>query len=450
MAVALLRPGDAARPGNPETGVAVDPGWPSERDRSHDAEKEPTPAQHGSSVTDPRDACRFFCRSSVSGGSQSRTASIDHVQRKPPRGRENEAHGAGRWPSSRQLPSWPRSRSRDLLAAAAPRTAGVVVINTNLSYANASAAGTGMVVSSSGEVLTNNHVIRGATSISVVVPSTGRRYSARVVGYAIGADVAVLKLTNASGLTTVSLGSSAGLRRGDPVTAVGNAGGTGRLVSASGTIRALGQAITVNDDSGGTARLTGLIRTDADLQPGDSGGPLLDASGHVIGIDTAASSSYAFQSTSSRGVRDPDLEGARDRATDRGRSKLDDRSHRLYRVPRRPRAARLPLRGCVGRGRRSGRGRRRRSQGRNRGGRHDHASRHPLGVVHDDDHRRPAGQAPRRQGQRHVGRSIRREHDRDRDARERPAAVTGSGNARGERRGGSSHPVCSPPVGLPS
>ena len=189
--------------------------------------------------------------------------------------------------------------------AAAPRTAGVVVINTNLSYANASAAGTGMVISSSGEVLTNNHVIRGATSISVVVPSTGRRYSARVVGYAIGADVAVLKLTNASGLTTVSLGSSAALRRGDTVTAVGNAGGTGRLVTASGTIRALGRATTVNDDSGGTARLSGLILTDADLQPGDSGGPLLDSSRRVIGMDTAASSTYAFQSTSSEGYAIP-------------------------------------------------------------------------------------------------------------------------------------------------
>jgi S1-C subfamily serine protease len=189
--------------------------------------------------------------------------------------------------------------------AAASRAAGVVVINTNLSYSGASAAGTGMVISSSGEVLTNNHVIRGATSISVVDPSTGRRYAAHVVGYAIGADVAVLRLTNASGLTTVSLGSSAGVQQGDAVTAVGNAGGTGRLVTASGTIRALGRAITVSDDSGGTAHLTGLILTDADLQPGDSGGPLLDSSGRVIGIDTAASSNYSFQSTSSEGYAIP-------------------------------------------------------------------------------------------------------------------------------------------------
>jgi S1-C subfamily serine protease len=192
-----------------------------------------------------------------------------------------------------------------LAAAVSSRTAGVVVINTNLSYAGSSAAGTGMVISSSGEVLTNNHVIRGATSISVIDPTTGHRHAARVVGYAIEADIAVLKLTNAAGLTTVSLGSSSGLRRGDAVTAVGNAGGTGRLVSAPGTIRALGRAITVSDDSGGTARLTGLIQIDADLQPGDSGGPLLDSSGRVIGIDTAASSSYAFRSASSEGYAIP-------------------------------------------------------------------------------------------------------------------------------------------------
>jgi S1-C subfamily serine protease len=190
-------------------------------------------------------------------------------------------------------------------SGAVPATAGVVVIDTNLSYANASASGTGMVISSSGEVLTNNHVIRGATTIRVLVPQTGRRYTARVVGYAIGADVAVLKLANASGLTTVSLGSSASLRRGQAVTAVGNAGGTGALVTASGTIEALGRGITVNDDSGGSVRLSGLIQTDADLRPGDSGGPLLDGSGRVIGMDTAASSGAAIRSGANEGYAIP-------------------------------------------------------------------------------------------------------------------------------------------------
>ncbi len=189
--------------------------------------------------------------------------------------------------------------------AAVPRTAGVVVIDTNLSYASASAAGTGMVISSAGVILTNNHVIRGATSISVVVPGTGRRYKASVVGYAVAADVALLRLTNASGLTTVSVGSSATLRRGDAVTAVGNAGGTGSLTVSSGTVRALARSITVQDDSGGSARLQGLIQTDANLQPGDSGGALLDSSGRVIGMNTAASSGFTIRSGSSEGYAIP-------------------------------------------------------------------------------------------------------------------------------------------------
>ncbi len=182
--------------------------------------------------------------------------------------------------------------------AIAAQSTGVVVINTNLSYANTSAAGTGMVISSSGEVLTNNHVIRGATSITVTVPATGKKYKAQVLGYAIGADVAALKLANASGLATVSLGSSASVARGATVTAVGNAGGTGNLVSSIGTVTALGRSITVSDDSGDTARLTGLIQTNAALEPGDSGGALLDAAGRVVGMNTAASTGFATRSGS--------------------------------------------------------------------------------------------------------------------------------------------------------
>src|SRR5262249_5635517 len=134
--------------------------------------------------------------------------------------------------------------SAALLAAAPsalgarPLTRGVVVIQTNLDYQGASAAGTGVVIRSRGEVLTNNHVIRGATTILVKVPG-GRTYTATVVGYDIGDDIAVLKLDGASGLATVSLGSSSKLKRGQAVTAVGNAGGTGTLVTATGTITAL-------------------------------------------------------------------------------------------------------------------------------------------------------------------------------------------------------------------
>jgi S1-C subfamily serine protease len=177
---------------------------------------------------------------------------------------------------------------------AAPIGTGVVVVDTNLAYENGAAAGTGMVLTSSGEVLTNNHVIKGATSITVVVPRTGHTYSATVVGYDVSDDVAVLQLTGASNLKTVTI-STAKLAVGKTVTALGNAGGTGTLVSAKGRITGLGTSITASDDQGGSEQLTGLIETNAALQPGDSGGPLLDGAGRVVGMDTAASTGFGFQ-----------------------------------------------------------------------------------------------------------------------------------------------------------
>src|SRR4051794_5234818 len=190
-------------------------------------------------------------------------------------------------------------------ATSRPIGTGVVVVNTNLGYQNASAAGTGIVLTSSGEILTNNHVIAGATTIRVVVPKTAHTYTARVVGYSTTADVAVLQLQKASNLKTVKTGSASNLKLGARVTAVGNAGGTGTLVSSSGTVTGLNKTITVQDDSGATERLTGLIETNATLRPGDSGGPLLNSSGRVVGIDTAASSSSPFASVSSDGYAIP-------------------------------------------------------------------------------------------------------------------------------------------------
>jgi S1-C subfamily serine protease len=178
---------------------------------------------------------------------------------------------------------------------------GVVVINTALGYQQASAAGTGMVLTSSGEILTNNHVIRGATTVRIVVPGTTHRYTAKVVGYDVADDVAVLKAVGASNLKTVSTAASAAVRVGSRVTAVGNANGAGRLISARGTVTGVNKSITVSDDSGGSESLTGLIETNANLQPGDSGGPLLNSSGKVIGMDTAAASGFVLRSSASDG-----------------------------------------------------------------------------------------------------------------------------------------------------
>jgi S1-C subfamily serine protease len=182
-------------------------------------------------------------------------------------------------------------------SSSTPIGTGVVAIRTTLGYEQGAAAGTGIVLTSNGEVLTNNHVIRGATNIRVVVPGTGRTYQATVVGYAVSEDVAVLQLKGASNLRTVAVGNSSKLRVGQPVTATGNAGGTGTLTSSKGTITGLGKTITAGDEQNGAEQLTGLIETDATLRAGDSGGPLFDAAHRVIGIDTAASVGFSFQET---------------------------------------------------------------------------------------------------------------------------------------------------------
>jgi S1-C subfamily serine protease len=179
-------------------------------------------------------------------------------------------------------------------ATSRPIGTGVVVIETNLAYQNAAAAGTGIVLTSSGRILTNNHVIAGATTIRVVVPKTTHTYTARVAGYDTTADVAVLQLQKASNLKTVTTGDASNLKLGARVTAVGNAGGTGKLTSSRGNVTGLHRSITVQGDDGTTEQLTGLIETNAALQPGDSGGPLLNSAGRVVGIDTAASSGSPF------------------------------------------------------------------------------------------------------------------------------------------------------------
>ncbi len=168
-------------------------------------------------------------------------------------------------------------------------SAGVVVIDTTLGYQGSAAAGTGMVLDATGRILTNNHVIRGATSIAVVVPATGRSYDAEVAGYDVRHDVALLRISRTVHLKTVRLGSSANLHVGQAVTAVGNAGGTGSLSSTAGAITGVSRTITATDGAGDSEQLTGLIETDAHVVSGDSGGPLENRSDQVIGMVTAAS-----------------------------------------------------------------------------------------------------------------------------------------------------------------
>ena len=176
----------------------------------------------------------------------------------------------------------------------------VDVVSTD-GYQQATSEGTGIVLTSTGEVLTNNHVIEGATSIKVTDIGNGNTYTATVVGYDATQDVAVIQLQNASGLTVASLGNSSSVQTGASVTALGNAEGKGGTPSvATGSVTALNQSITASDElSNVNEQLTGLIETNAPIQPGDSGGPLVNSYGQVIGMDTAADSSYELQGQSS-------------------------------------------------------------------------------------------------------------------------------------------------------
>ena len=176
----------------------------------------------------------------------------------------------------------------------------VDVISTD-GYQGATSEGTGIVLSATGEVLTNNHVIEGATSVKAIDIGNGKTYTATVVGYDASHDVAVIQLQDASGLTTASLGDSSSVQTGDSVTALGNAEGKGGTPAvATGTVTALNQSITASDElSDVSEQLTGLIETNAPIQPGDSGGPLVNSYGQVIGMDTAASSNYQLQGQSS-------------------------------------------------------------------------------------------------------------------------------------------------------
>ena len=150
-------------------------------------------------------------------------------------------------------------------------------------------------------MLTNNHVINGATSVKVRDVGNGRTYPAKVVGYSATKDVAVLQLQGASGLTTATLGDSSQVRVGDKVVAIGNAlGRNGTPSVATGRVTGLGRAITAGDEGSGTSeQLTGLIQSNAPIQPGDSGGPLTNTHGQVIGIDTAGSSGSTQLSSAS-------------------------------------------------------------------------------------------------------------------------------------------------------
>ncbi|MGA9491683.1 MAG: trypsin-like peptidase domain-containing protein [Mycobacterium sp.] len=182
---------------------------------------------------------------------------------------------------------------RDAAAAAAQVGPQIVDIDAKLGYQSAIGAGTGIVIDGGGVVLTNNHVVAGATDLTARSIGNGQTYPATVIGYDRQHDIAVLQLAG-GGLPVANIGNSDTIRVGEPVVALGNVGGAGGAPSVEeGRIAALGQTVSANDAlTGSTETLNGLIQVDANIRPGDSGGPTVNAANQVIGMNTAASQNY--------------------------------------------------------------------------------------------------------------------------------------------------------------
>ena len=201
-------------------------------------------------------------------------------------------------PIQQVTPGTSTSPSSTTDAIAAKVSPAIVDINTVLG--NGAAAGTGMLISSTGEIMTNNHVVNGSTSITVTVQGRSQKYSAHVVGVDISQDIAVIQIDGSvSGLPTVKFADSSSLKVGETVVALGNALGRGGAPNVtSGQITALDQTITASSGGSSSETLNGMIQSDAVIYEGDSGGALVNTSGQVVGMITAGQA-QGFRSSAS-------------------------------------------------------------------------------------------------------------------------------------------------------
>jgi S1-C subfamily serine protease len=180
----------------------------------------------------------------------------------------------------------------DLSSVAAQVEPAVARIDTTINYQHAIGAGTGIVLDQGGTLLTNFHVVQGADSITATV--AGRAYPADLVGYDRNRDIAVLQLRGAGGLPVAVLGDSSQLAVGEPVVALGNARGSGSpLTQEAGEVVGFGRTINAKDElTGSSSQATGLIEFAAPVRAGDSGGPMVNAAGQVMGVTTAATVNF--------------------------------------------------------------------------------------------------------------------------------------------------------------
>ena len=197
--------------------------------------------------------------------------------------------------------------SSSLAALAAKVDPVVVDVNTVIQTANGSgsAAGTGIILTSTGEVLTNNHVVSGSTSVTVTIAGRSGTYAAQVVGVDPTKDVALIQVEGVSGLPTATLADSSTLLVGEAIVAFGNALGQGGAPSVTeGSVVALDQSLTASDGTG-SEQLTGMVQIDASIAPGDSGGPIVNSAGQVVGMITAGQSTGRVSTATTVGFAIP-------------------------------------------------------------------------------------------------------------------------------------------------
>lgn len=174
-----------------------------------------------------------------------------------------------------------------VVAKVSPSVVSIITKQGNL-WKEKESAGTGVIISADGYILTNKHVIADASSVRVVT-SEGEYYNVKVVGQDPLNDIAFLKISNANNLPAAELGTSATVKVGQKVIAIGNSLGQYQNTVTSGIVSGKGRPVSAYTDENETEyeTLTDLIQTDAAINPGNSGGPLLNMSGQVIGINTA-------------------------------------------------------------------------------------------------------------------------------------------------------------------
>ena len=190
-------------------------------------------------------------------------------------------------PGSPIQPARPGSNGSSSAAAIAAKV-DPALVDINTVVGSGQAAGTGEILTSNGEILTNNHVVDRSTSIQVNIAAQTKTYPAHVIGVDPSADIAVIQVDGVSGWPTVSFASSSSVKVGDLVVALGNALGQGGTPDVSqGSITALDQTITASEGGSKSEQLSGMIQSNAPIYQGDSGGPLVNSSGQVVGMITA-------------------------------------------------------------------------------------------------------------------------------------------------------------------